>query len=236
MQARAKGFASKADVVYRILYDEIKDGQLRPGARLVEQAIADRLGVSKTPVREALRMLGDQGLVEIEPYCGTYVSQFSISTLVEIMEIRGVLEGLASRKAASLIDSTQLSHLASLVARMGDTANEDNPQHWLELNWEFHGLIAEASQSPQLINTLAAFRQKMLLSSALGVATNIVHSLEEHRRLFEALTLHDPELAERVARNHIENTKTRVALLGTREGTEAPDGLAPTELPGRKKM
>jgi len=207
------GFASKAEVIYMALYEEIKNGGLRPGERLVEQRLADDLGVSKTPVREALRKLSEQGLVEIEPYRGARIAEFSIDTLVEIMEIRAVLEGLAARNAAQYITDHQLKKLAGLDGQFADVAKEKTIQDWIAINWEFHQLIAGACKNAKLIELLSGLQQRMTISSVLGIAQNMSESVEEHHKIFAALKEHDPVEAERSACRHVENTKRRVASL-----------------------
>jgi len=206
-------FSSKAETVYKILYNRIKQKTLRPGERLVEQNLANELGVSKTPVREALRKLNELGLVVIESYRGAYVAEFSIKTLIEIMDIRAVLDGLAARKAAEHMSTDQLQTLESLVTKMVSAAKTENPKKWIDLNWSFHNLIARFSNNAELITLLSTIQKKMVLSSALGIATDMAMSLAEHRNILNALKSGDPDSAERFARWHVENTEKRVALL-----------------------
>ena len=206
-------FASKADVIYIAICEEIKNGGLLPGERLVEQRLADDLNVSKTPVREALLKLKEQGLVEIEPYRGARIAEFSIDTLVEIMEIRVVLEGLAARNAAQYITDHQLNELAGLDRQFAHVAKEETIQDWIGINWKFHQLIAGACKNAKLVELLSGLQQRMTISSVLGIAQNMAESVEEHHKIFVTLKEHDPVEAERSARHHVENTRRRVASL-----------------------
>jgi len=209
-------FASKAQVVYMVLYDRIRKGILRPGERLLEQELANELGVSKTPVREALHKLSEQGLVTLEPYKGAYVAQFSVEDLLEIMEIRAVLEGLAARLAAKTITEEALEELNALIERFEAVSKKGTPQDWIEANAQFHSAIAAACGNKILKELLSGFQRKILLSSTLGIGEDSQKSIKEHKDIVEALWARDPDRAEFFARRHVWNTAKRVAVLKTR--------------------
>ncbi len=227
MGTLANSFPSRAEAIYEILYERIKHRTFQPGQHLVEQDLANELGVSKTPVREALRKLNELGLVVIEPYRGAYVAEFSINTLIEIMDIRAVLDGLAARKAVEHVSADQIRTLESLVTKMERVAEAKDPRKWIDLNWRFHNLIAKASKNTELITLLSTIQEKMILSSALGIATNIATSVMEHQKILSALKSGDPDSAERFARWHVENTEKRVALL------TGLNKSAPVEIPDK---
>jgi len=206
-------FASKAEIVYMVLYERIREGVLRPGDRLIEHQLANELGVSKTPVREALRKLNEQGLVTLESYKGAYVTQFSVDDLVKIMEIRAVLEGLAARKAAETITVEELEKLDALVKRFEEVGKKGTPQEWIAINSQFHLIIATVCRNEALKELLSELQRKIVLSSTLGIGDDYYKSVKEHKDIVDALRAHDPEEAEHFARQHVWNTAKRVAAL-----------------------
>lgn len=196
------------DQVYQRLRRAIFQGRLKPGERLVERKLAEQLGVSRTPVREAIRMLELEGLVYHQPRIGAVVAEIDDSEVLEIYRIRAVLEGLAARMAAERIEPEGLKELELLYEKMQKTLVED-PANVDKVHREFNDLIYRAAGSPRLYNMVTTLADYVIRYANIGYSNpeRLRQANNEHRQLLEAIKLRDGDLAERVAREHIENSK-----------------------------
>ncbi len=208
-------YRTKQELIYQELYDGIVDGRYRPGERLDLDAIAERVGTSRTPVREAIRRLESEGLVTSVPHRGTVVSQLSIDEIAELYHIRAVLEGLAARLAAGNLTDADADGLRSLCQEMRSDAVRQGDEAFLELNRQFHEIIYRAAQAPLLheyiINLYASTsRYRRLTASSPGRLDEI---LDEHEELARALIAGDAAEAERVSNLHHENNARTLSQL-----------------------
>src|ERR671919_756674 len=187
------------------LIEDILNGRLQPGARIVETRIAQQFGVSQGPVREALRDLELFGFVVSSPFRGTQVRQISTDDLLEIYPIRAALEGVAARAAAVRIDEATLARLEQLIAAMRDAATRDDHRAEADADHAFHHAIVKASGNHMLEHVWQTMR--------LSITTCVTHSVthrslveiaERHTVVLDALRAHDPERAEIAIRRHIE--------------------------------
>jgi DNA-binding GntR family transcriptional regulator len=197
----------------RVLRDEIRDqlieqilnGKLAPGERIVEMRIAQQFGVSQAPVREALRDLDLLGFVVSSPFRGAIVRQISVEELVQLYPIRAVLEGLAARHAAQRMDQATLKKLEGLLATMRSAAARGDHRRALETDFKFHLTIVEASGNRLLQQIWDRMR---LATTTFLTVSKSHHSLSEiverHAEVLDALRTHDPDAAERALRMHIE--------------------------------
>jgi DNA-binding GntR family transcriptional regulator len=208
----AKAFGRRA-LERRVLREDIRDqliqdilnGRLAPGDRIVETRIARQFGVSQAPVREALRDLELFGFIVSSPFRGAIVRQTSIEDLVQIYPIRAVLEGLAARDAATRIDASRLNRLEKLLAAMRRAASRGDNRGAVDADFAFHLTIVEASGNW----LLKQFWERMqLATTTLLTVAKSQHSLHEiaerHVPVLEALRAHDPAAAEQAMRRHIE--------------------------------
>ncbi|WP_338826646.1 GntR family transcriptional regulator [Neomoorella thermoacetica] len=194
---------------YQALREAILTGRLEPGTRLVERKIARQLGVSRTPVREAIRKLELEGLVEHHPRRGVVVARMSTREAFEVYSIRAVLEGLAARLAAEHINPVQLLKLNEIVRAMEQACEEENEERLQELHQEFNETVWTAAESPrlhQMINNLADYIVGFT-KVGYSVPGRVRAATREHRELVEALARGDGEKAEKLARQHIENSR-----------------------------
>jgi DNA-binding GntR family transcriptional regulator len=185
------------------LQDAILEGVLKPGERLRAEALAQRYGTSRTPVREALLQLEAQGLVEVEPNRGAVVRAFDRADLLDLYEVRALLEPAAAARAAGRIGAAEIERLhrnCDAAQAAGDDADAQ-----IALNEEFHRIIGEAARSPRLAVAMRAvagipraFRQVFWHSEEQRA-----ESLLCHRRLVTAFHTRDAALAEAVMRMHI---------------------------------
>lgn len=198
--------------VKEYLLDAILSGALKPGDRIIETRIAQQLGVSQGPVREALRDLELFGLVVSEPFRGTRVRESSSADLVEIYPIRSALEGVAARAAATTITDETLGRLESLLDGMRAAAERDDRKTYMDTDNEFHRTILIASGNRRLHQLWEGMR---LHSSTLVSVTLVRRSLSElaerHVPILNALKAHDPDAAEHAIRQHIDEVADWVA-------------------------
>ncbi len=205
--------AQKYRTMTEIVADEIRvrilNGDFIPGQRLVAAEIADEMGVSRMPVRDALRNLESTGLVETIPHRGTIVKDLSEFEILELYQIRAVLEGLAARLASERMDEKMLEQINNTISQHDlKTIQNEDYDSFTKLNRKFHSLIWEASGSPKLESLLAnlydACNQYRNLSMLVSGRPDSIFN--EHSAIVNALKLRDCDEAERLARIHYENT------------------------------
>lgn len=188
----------------------ILTGEYGPKERLIEEQLAERLGVSRTPVRQALTMLEAEGLVEITPNRGATVCSFSIEDVWDIYDLRAVLEGYAARRAAERIERRELERLRDLADGMEGLAgrfddHEEEIRALVALNQEFHGTIVGASRNRRLQRLINRTVEIPLMFKAFFWYTPHERAISNqyHRRILEALEKGDAEKAETIMREHV---------------------------------
>lgn len=186
----------------------ILEGELAPGSRLGEVELAAQLGMSRTPVREALRSLSAQGLVEILPNRGARVVRWSATDLEEIYELRSMLESHAARRAATRISSDAITLMDSLCDEMEWCAGcGDNVEFakLTEFNAQFHGVILQAADSNRLEIMLDSLVQFSLMVRTFTRYSReaLLRSMSHHRELTAAMRARSPEWAAAVMQTHV---------------------------------
>ena len=197
------------DVVFENLREAIVEGKLSPGKRLMEIQLAEQLGVSRTPVREAIRKLELEGLVVMIPRKGAYVSNMSLKDVVEVLEIRASLEGLAAYLAAERISDEDLIKLEKIADDFSQGKDEYDLETLLKKDVEFHECIFKATNNKklhQLINSLweQVYRFRFMYISDYESTKNID---KEHKLILQALKSRDSQLAKQYAKEHIEKAE-----------------------------
>ncbi len=189
----------------------ILDGEYGPDERLIEEQLAERLGVSRTPIRQALTMLKSEGLVELIPNRGAVVCSFGVDEVWDIYDLRAVLEGHAARRAAARVEAGELDRMRELADEMEglcerEFAGRDEEIRLLvALNNEFHGIILTASRNQRLERLLRRTVELPLVFKAFfwyGSHERMV-SNHYHRQILKALESGDAERAEIVMREHV---------------------------------
>jgi DNA-binding GntR family transcriptional regulator len=181
----------------------ILEGELQPGDRLVETRIARELGVSQSPMREAIRDLAGVGLLEIEPFRGARVRRFTRDEFLDDMEMRGELEAIAAGRAATRISEPQIARLKALVEEMIHLGASGDAHGQALKNTEFHRTVVEAAGSDALQrmwSTLEPFARTYVTAMVPGI--DLVWLGERHGVVVEALEAGDPELSASVMREH----------------------------------
>jgi DNA-binding GntR family transcriptional regulator len=179
----------------------IRDGGLAPGARLTEAALAQRLGASRTPVRQAIARLEAEGLLTREPHRGLVVTRPDHAQVVELYVMREILEGAAARLAAQHGSSTEIAAMAELVA--AEAAQFGDAQALATTNQRIHGLLYLAAHNRYLLRSLEQLADTMaLLPSLLTQGGRAEQAHAEHGALITALERRDGDAAEAAARSH----------------------------------
>ncbi len=213
----SQAYRSVQDIVFSTLKDEILSGALQPGASLNTLELSKRLGVSRTPIREALNRLEAIGLVDRERHRGVFVRRISMNEMVSVYCIRAALFGICSRLAARRLTNAQKHRLFELCEKMEACLHPYDYDKLLEYNAEFHGIISEASGSADLKSLIEQYyhRSTQYRALSLELKGRGYEACREHRQIVEALTTGDPEAAEYYSREHYFTTARRIAeLLG----------------------
>lgn len=190
--------------VKELLLEKILDGTYAPGDRLVETRIAQELGTSQAPVREALRELELLRFVESKPYVGARVREVSEKELAEIYPVRAAIEEVAARAAAAHLDGN-VERLAAELEAMHQAADEGDLHGQVEADVRFHRLIVEASGNRTLLEVWSSLRvEARTVITVLATGVDRHELAEMHRPILEALARRNPEEAGRVVREHVE--------------------------------
>jgi len=194
--------------VFHTLREEILSGKYQKHEELKEKTIGEELGVSRTPVREALRQLELEGLVTIIPNRGAFVIGISKDDIQDIYEIRSLLEGLCAKWAVSSISDKQIQELEENNYLTDFHIQKEHYEQIVELDNRFHEILYEASDSKVLNHVLSDFHHyvERIRKVSLAVPKRASESNEEHRKIVEALKEHDKKKAEILANTHIMNT------------------------------
>jgi DNA-binding GntR family transcriptional regulator len=197
-----------ADAVYRFLRQRIINGDLPPGERLRSDALANKLKVSRTPVREALRKLETEGLVTQSGRTGLVVRELTEQDLTEVFYVREALEGMAARLAAENATPSEIVELRELLEDMQTVSKRGDVNVLRDLTGEFHKLVCRASHNRRLLQSLTALldyvRQDQ--SSTLYNKGRPADAVKEHQKLLMAIEARDAEGAEKAAREHRRKT------------------------------
>ena len=197
------------EVVFDALREAIIDGVLRPGERLMESQLAGELGVSRTPVREAIRKLELEGFVVMIPRKGAYVAGISVKDIADVFEVRAALEALATVLAAERITEEELEELERILVRKAEIIEQQEIKLFIESDKKFHEILYRASRNQRLIQILTNLQDEVhrFRSVSLTSPGRMPEALDEHRKVVEALGDRDIARAEALAWEHIENAE-----------------------------
>lgn len=211
-----------SDYVTQRIRDAILQGTFAIGSRLDQQQLAEEMGVSTIPVREALRRLEANGLVHIHPRRGAFVAEFSDKELLDIKRIREMLEELATRLGAPRLDEERLLHLESLNARMSKLTATTQSETWGDLNREWHFTLYEAADSPILLEMIKTLwdRSSLYRHVYVGSRKHRDQSVTEHAEALRQIRAGKAAAAARTIRNHIFGASARSVV----PATAAPAG------------
>lgn len=189
----------------------ILGGEYPPGARINENALATRLGVSRAPVREACRLLQRAGLVRIVPNQGSFVSDHSLSEIVDLFDVRSCLGRLAGELATAAITRGGLEEMRDLIGAMDEASTESDAERYIGLNIAFHSTLYAAAGNPRLASLDSQMGKEMRLYRRHGLefGGGLAVSNVEHRAILAAIERGDREGAGAEVEKHIKNGRDR---------------------------
>ena len=193
------------EAICESLRNAIKNGKLKPGERLMEVQLAEELGISRTPVREAIRKLEQEGYVIMLPRRGTYVSSVSVHDVQEIFEIRTALEKLSTGLAARRIENDELEQLQKLLTKIEGYIEKRDIDNIVKTDIEFHDLLYHVSRNERLSGIISNLKEQLARFRTLSMSYpgRLEETLEEHREMVEAIASGDVEAAREAAERHM---------------------------------
>jgi DNA-binding GntR family transcriptional regulator len=183
----------------------IRKGALKKGDRILEAPMCQAMGVSRTPLREALRILSSEGLIELIPNRGAYVAQPSIKDIGEMFYVMSILEGTCARVCVEKMDDEGLRRLDDLYRKLEEHCQAEDREKYMAVNHSFHSLVQELAGNKVLSEVINALRQKILLYRYRQIyqPNRLKESMQEHRDLQQAFRERNPEGAERFMQEHL---------------------------------
>ena len=206
------------EIVYEELKRQIMIGEIPPGTRMMEVELADDMGVSRTPIREAIRKLEKEGLVSIEPRRGAYASDISVKDMVDVLEVREFLEGMAAGLAAKKISKDETEELKKATSAYKKAVESGNTEEIIKEDELFHKLIVDCSGNKTLIQMInqvqeLALRFRYIYYEDFSRYRNMPY---EHQEILDAILSGDSEKARNIADAHVLRLKEFVIEQGER--------------------
>ena len=200
-------FMPLRDVVFNTLRQAILTGELKPGERLMEIHLANKLGVSRTPIREAIRKLELEGLVTMIPRRGAEVAQITEKSMSDVLEVRRAMDALCTVLACERISEEEIAELSAACDKFATAANTKDIRKCAQADVDFHDIIVRATGNKrlvQLINNLSEqmYRYRFEYLKDVSRYDNLI---EEHRIIYESIRNHDKDAARTAAELHIDN-------------------------------
>ncbi len=200
------------ELIFNTLREAIIVGELKPGERLMEVQLADKMGVSRTPVREAIRKLELEGLVEMLPRKGAHVADLSVKDIMDVLEVRSTLDGLASSLSAARITEEEVKELKHVQSQFINYVEKDNLQGSIKKDVEFHDIIYRSSRNDKLMQITSNLREQIQRFRVIYIKdySSTRDLIKEHSEIFDAISGRDSEAARRAAQKHIKNQEDTI--------------------------
>ncbi len=212
LQVKMDEFLPLRDVVFNTLRQAILTGELKPGERLMEIHLANRLGVSRTPIREAIRKLELEGLVTMIPRRGAEVAQITEKNMSDVLEVRRALDALCVELACDRITQEELNSLKQACEDFEIAVNTRDVKRIAQADVELHDIIVRATGNDRLIQLVNNLSEQMYRYRFEYIKDTSQHErlVEEHRIIYQAIVDKDKETASRAAKIHIDNQKKAI--------------------------
>ena len=192
--------------ILETIRDAIISGSLKPGEKVAEPELAERFGISRTPIREAFRQLESEGYLTVVPRKGAVVVSFSQRDVEEFYAIKSILEGYAARKACEKLTSREIDKLQSINEKLRFLAEEGDVRHFFKVHDSFHELFVRAADNGKLtemiLNLVGRFQRLRIAS--LSLPGRMEFSVQEHQKIVDAFRNGDADLAENLVRSNAE--------------------------------
>lgn len=198
-------YKSLSEVIFNTLREAIIVGELKPGERLMEVQLSEKMGVSRTPIREAIRKLELEGLVKTLPRKGVYVAELSPEDIEDVLEVRAALDGLAAFLAADRIAAEEIKNLKSVLKQFEQNVEKNSTSGIVKKDVEFHDIIYRASGNSRLIQILNNLKEQILRFRVIYIKDYSTHEglVKEHAQIVRAIEERDRLKAQVLAENHI---------------------------------
>jgi len=205
-------YQNLTDIVYNTLKDRILTHQLKPGLRIVEEKLAQEMGVSRTPLKRALTKLEKENLIETIPRKGTYIKKFTAKEVEEVYEVRKLMEGYSAELAANSILPNELKQMRKLALDYKKFAKERNRLSCAEVDVQFHETLVKATKNTTLLETMKSFnlQVKSMRMNQMNFCEWGEKTTKEHLSIVDALSKGDGKLARKLIEEHIEDAKRRL--------------------------
>jgi DNA-binding GntR family transcriptional regulator len=215
LELKLDNYKPLREVVFESVRGAIISGVLKPGERLMEVQLAEKLGVSRTPIREAIRKLELEGLVIMMPRKGAYVADLSLKDITDVLEIRAALEGLASGLAALRITDEEIEGLELTAQQFHQALEADDFDMIVQKDMEFHDRIFKATRNEKLLQITNNLREQVQRFRIMYInKSNKSKDLaKEHYEIAEAISKRNIDMAERIAKRHIENAEKYILTM-----------------------
>ena len=197
-------YSTKKDIVIEEIRELILTGELGPGDRLLQDELAEQLNISQTPIREALRVLEAEGVLEHEPHKGVRVAEVSASEISEIYMIRAELESLAIREAVKNVTPDDIIYLKSLLETMNNLIMLKEYRETSVPDYQFHMYIYKLAKMPSLFQMIRSLWSKIPSDIRQVFPNSAESSAQEHTAILDALTAKDVKLSEESLRKHMD--------------------------------
>jgi DNA-binding GntR family transcriptional regulator len=226
---RKKLVIQRTDTIRRKVYSHLREqilrGEYMPNERLFETKISEEIGASRTPVREALHNLELEGLIECLPKVGYVVKPISDQEVAEICEIRGLIEGLATRWAVEKAREKLIEELQKNIGVSEAKAEKGEARAFIELDAQFHEIIARLSGSKRLLELAQALRHHMLRYRAQSIyaTDNVVRAIEGHKGILTSIENGDVDQINLAIRKHLEQAKKDILRYALKENEAQAD-------------
>ncbi len=200
------------EIVFEHLRNSIINGELKPEERLMELQLAEQLGVSRTPIREAIRKLELEGLVEMIPRKGAYVADLSVKDVLDVLEVRRFLEGLAARLAAERMIEDDIKELHGILEEFDVALKNDDKEGMIESDNKFHERIIQGSGNKKLIQIVQGLHEQVQRFRIIYFNEYTGHEdlMKFHKAILEAISSKDPEKAQGYAETHVEKVEQSI--------------------------
>lgn len=201
----------------RAIYEELKEdilkGEIPPGTRLMEVMLSKEKGASRTPVRDAIKLLAHDGLVDIKPNRGAYVKGVTLAELIDILEVREEIDGMAAYYAAERVDNLILRDLQYAKDQYKKALELGEIEKTVFWDTEFHKIVINGTRNKTLVELMEKLHEKVLRFRYVYYEKfeNHENIVEEHTMLFEAISNRDSEKARKIAKEHTQQLREKIA-------------------------
>lgn len=198
-----------------MLRDLIMTGKLKEGDKINENELCETLGISKTPLREALRVLSVEGLIRLVPHRGSFVTKPTFEEIAEMFDVMSLLEGFCAKEACAKLTAKDFARIEKLHAKLEENFEIRDQEEYIRTNNQYHSLVQKIAGNRTLNQIVNGLRKKILLYrfQSLNLPERFEHSIREHRDLLEAFRQRDQKRAEALMRKHLQNQSHALGAL-----------------------